>query len=128
MNPRWQLFVADFLIVARALDMNVKDSGLTPNGQRKLDFVAEDETFTCIQQQHPIPATDDKPSYVYEILSVEGSQKREWIGTIDLSKKNPTVEFCDQAKNPIAIETLKKLVSEHKPQKETTEQEPAHAR
>lgn len=129
MNPRWTLFVAHFMIAARALDMNLKDSGLTHNGQRKLDFVADDETFTCIQQQQPISATDDKPTYVYEILSVEGNQKREWIGTIDLSKKNATIEFCDQVSNPVAIETLKKLVEEHKPEQVTeheTEEVPAH--
>ena len=128
MNPRWTLFVPHFMIAARALDMNVKDSGLTHNGQRKLDFVADDETFTCIQQQST-PISDDKPAYTYEILSVEGNQKREWIGTIDLTKKNATLEFCDQVKNPVAIETLKKLVEEHKPEQVTeheTEEVPAH--
>lgn len=128
MNPRWTLFVPHFMIAARTLDLNLKDSGLTHNGQRKLDFVADDETFTCIQQQQPIPPTDDKPTYTYEILAVDGIQKREWIGTIDLSKKNSTVEFCDQVKNPYAIETLKKMVAEHKPAKEVTEQEEVPAR
>jgi hypothetical protein len=116
------------MIAARALNYNLKDSGLTNNGQRKLDFEADDEQFTCIQQQVTQATEGKQPSYVYEILSVEGNQKREWIGTIDLSKKNPTVEFTDQVKSPVAIDTLKKLVADYKPAQQTEHEHAGSAR
>ena len=111
MNPKWSPFVQYFFTAARCLDRNLKDSGLTPSGQLKLETEIEGERFLVIQQ-NVTPIAAEKPIFAYEILHIEGDHKREYVGLVDLTMKTETLVWPETPKKYFNIKEIEKTVFE----------------